>query len=72
MSARRQNDGWFYPPIEDARNTAGLLPIEVYITRRRNHLPAQITPRPIYRICQATPGCLRPPQPHRSGGNSLL
>jgi len=33
---------------------AGLCPIEEYITRRRDTLLAQVTPRPLYHICQAT------------------
>ena len=45
---------WHYPPIEEALATAGLEPLEVYITRRRETLLAQITSRPIYRICEAT------------------
>ena len=45
---------WHYPPIEEALATAGLEPLEVYIARRRETLLAQITSRPIYRICEAT------------------
>ena len=54
LMPRLVNGEWFYPPIAEALQTAGLEPLEVYITRRRETLLAQVEQRPIYRICQAT------------------
>ena len=54
LRPRLQNGIWVVPPIGQALEGAGLCPIEEYITRRRDTLLAQVTPRPLYQICQAT------------------
>jgi hypothetical protein len=49
-----QSDGsWTYPPIEEAREIAGLWPIGEYIQRRHNRMVQEISTRPVKTLCDA-------------------
>jgi hypothetical protein len=47
----RHEDEWQYLPLGNALEEAGLLPIDEYITRRRNKIPEFVATRPLYDIC---------------------
>lgn len=52
---RRRNDGtWFYPPIKEALEAAGMFPMSDYIARRRRYLEAYSQDRPLLNICTNT------------------
>jgi len=44
---------WFYPPIEEALEAAGMYTIEHYINVRRNTLVGHIATRPILELCRS-------------------
>ena len=44
-------DRWYYPPIEEALEEAGLFPIKVYIDRRQNTLVDHVATRPLLGLC---------------------
>ena len=46
---------WIYPPVEEAREIAGLLPIEQYVRRRQRTLEDTIATRPILGLCLEAP-----------------
>ena len=51
--ARLVNGEWFYPPLEEAFQEAGLFSIEMYIYRRQQSIAQHIATRPIYAACRA-------------------
>lgn len=51
-TARRVNGRWVYPPIREALELAGLLPIDQYILVRQRTLVEKIATRPIYQLCR--------------------
>ena len=56
VAQRVGDDEWYYPPIEDALEQAGLWPMREYIRRRQASITEWIANRPIYELCQeATP-----------------
>ena len=54
-SARLLNGEWFLPPVQEALDAAGLLPLDAYIDGRLAAMLAKVNSRPIYQICEATP-----------------
>lgn len=46
-----REDRWYYPPIEEALEEAGLFPIKVYIDRRQNTLVDHVATRPLLGLC---------------------
>jgi Reverse transcriptase (RNA-dependent DNA polymerase)/Ulp1 protease family, C-terminal catalytic domain len=53
MPTRIDDNNWYYPPIEDALEIAGLYTITEYIRTRQNTLAAYVATRPILQVCQA-------------------
>ena len=55
MRPKRQQDGTYvYCPADEALKTCGVLPVQVYIARRRKHALTYVEKRPIYELCKAT------------------
>ena len=50
---RRVNGEWVYPPIAEARELAGLWPLNEYVRRRQQTLVDTIAARPILELCKA-------------------
>ena len=48
-----QEDWWDYPPIEEAREAAGMFTADQYIKVRRDTLVQNIATRPILELCRA-------------------
>ena len=61
-SARLLNGEWVLPPVQEALDAAGLLPLDAYVDRRLVAMLAKVHSRPIYQICVATPRL--PSTPH--------
>ena len=61
-SARLQNGEWVLPPVQEALDAAGLLPLDVHIDGRLAAMLAKVNSRPICQICLATPRL--PSTPH--------
>jgi hypothetical protein len=53
--ARLTGTGWYYPPIAEALDEAGLHPIREYIRRRQATIEQYVATRPIFARCQAAP-----------------
>jgi hypothetical protein len=43
-----------YCQADEAMKTCGMLPVQVYIARWRQHTLAYVENRPIYELCKAT------------------
>ena len=54
LPTRYYNGTWYYPPIEEALEAAGLYPMSEYLARRRATIFAHVRSRPIYELCQQT------------------
>ena len=52
---RRQDGTYVYCPADEAMKACGLLPVQVYIARRRKHALTYVEKRPIYELCKTTP-----------------
>ena len=46
-----REDRWYYPPIEEALEEAGLFRMEVYINRRQNTMVDYVATRPLLDLC---------------------
>ena len=56
--ARLVKGKWEWPPIEEALEIAGLLPIEHYIRHRQDTILQKIINRPIHAVCQEASSCV--------------
>jgi hypothetical protein len=48
----RREDEWQYLPLGNALEEAGMLPMDEYITLRRNKIAEFVAMRPLYAICR--------------------
>ena len=49
--ARRINNTWVYPPLQEAMDKAGLLPLREYINRRHQTVADYVATQPILQHC---------------------
>jgi hypothetical protein len=60
--ARLSHGEWVYPPLEEALELAGLLPVREYISRRQNTVAEWVANRPVLELCtsyERMPGAMR-------------
>ena len=55
MPHRPQHGNWVHPPIEEALESAGLLPIREYVRRRQAAAEDYVASRPIWNLCMDAP-----------------
>jgi hypothetical protein len=52
LPERINDTTWYYPPIKEALEIAGLFPVEHYIRVRQNTVAAYVAARPILQLCK--------------------
>ena len=50
-TAKRRHGVWEYPPIAEALKTAGLFPMDEYLTRRVQRIRRHVSTRPVGELC---------------------